>query len=268
MRRVAALALLLAAAPVTPADAKVTTTTWVVERTNDDQRPLTIRGDAGAGNGEYAFAAVATADVSRSGEFTAAQGVLFFGIAPDTQATTQTPVADVACRDLPTVSTVCAGQDSAGVVFFGVWWDSPSFDRAFVVLRGDDKSVDLGHKGSPGWRLRRWTGGVRVVDKGDLARTAGAMGNGAAVFGRSEAPGGVAGSIAIGHLPCTHLSAPGYGTGAATLTGGEAEVLATCADRLPPAAYARGGTEWVLDGAVTGLSDSPARLVVIDRKRR
>lgn len=266
MRRLAALTLLLAAAPVAPAHAAATTTTWVVERVRDDAGPLTIRGGAGAGDGEYAFAAVATTTVDAKGQFDSAQGVLFFGVAPDTQASTTTPVGDLACRDVPAASEICAGQASGGVVVFAAWWDAPGFDLAFVVLHGSDKTIDLGERGSRGWRARRWTAPVRVVDEGDLARTAGAFAMGAAVFGRSEAPGGVAGSLAIGHIPCKHLSSPGYGTGAATLTGGEKDVLATCADFSPPAAYAFGGTEWVLDGAVTGVSDSPARLVVIDRK--
>jgi hypothetical protein len=262
MRRLAALALMLTALPLAPASAADRLlTTWVVERTTSAPAPLTIRGGAGAHDGDYAFAAVAGATV-RNGRFTGAEGGLFFGIAPDSDVSARTPVADVECKDVPVASGVCAASMSGGGIAFAVWWDEPTFNRAFLVLRGVDKNMDLGEDGSPGWRLSRWTGTTRVVTDADMASAGSAMGRGAGAFGSASAPGGVGGSVAIGSLPCESLVV-GAGSGAATLTGGTKDAVATCADQAPPAAAAPGSTEWVFEGAAGGVSAHPARLVVI-----
>lgn len=262
MRRLAALALMLTALPLAPASAAdPLLTTYVVERTTAATAPLTIRGGAGAHGGDYAFAAVAGA-TSRNGRLISAEGALFFGLAPDSELGARTPVADVECKDVPVASGVCAGTITGGAIAFAVWWDEPAFNRAFVVLRGVGKSVDLGERGSPGWRLSRWTGSTRVVTDADLVTAGTAMGRGAGSFGYASAPGAVRGSVAIGSLPCESFVV-GAGAGAATLTGGTKDALATCADTYPPAAAAPSSTEWVFEGAAAGVAAHPARLVVI-----
>lgn len=262
MRRLAVLALLLTALPLAPASAADRLlTTWVVERTTSSPAPLTIRGGAGAHDGDYAFAAVAGATV-RDGRFTSAEGGLFFGLAPDSQVSAHTPAADVECKDVPVASGVCAGAITGGGIAFVVWWDEPAFNRAFLVLRGVGKSMDLGEDGSPGWRLSRWTGTTRVVTDADMVTAGSAMGRGAGAFGYADAPGLAGGSVAIGSLPCENFVV-GAGAGAATLTGGTKDAVATCADSSPPAAAAPGSTEWVFEGAAGGVAAHPARLVVI-----
>ncbi|HWL36731.1 MAG TPA: hypothetical protein VNQ77_11105 [Frankiaceae bacterium] len=262
MRRLAALALMLTALPLAPASAAdPLLTTYVVERTTSAPAPLTIRGGAGAHDGEYTFAAVASA-TSRGGRLVAAEGALFFGLAPDSELSARTPAADVECKDVPVVSGVCAGSITGGGIAFVVWWDEPAFNRAFLVLRGVGKSMDLGEDGSPGWRVSRWTGSTRVVTDADMASAGSAMGRGAGVFGSASAPGAVGGSVAIGSLPCENFVV-GAGAGAATLTGGTKDAVATCADSYPPAAASPGSTEWVFEGASAGVAAHPARLVVI-----
>jgi hypothetical protein len=152
---------------------------------------------------------------------------------------------------------------------FMAWWDHPAFNRALVVLRGVDRRVDLGDDGSPGWRLRRWTGGTRIVADADVAGVTAPLGTGASTFVGAESVGGPAGSVAIGHLPCRDNGSASLGTGTVTLVGGTKEVDGTCpTDVYPPAAAAPGSTEWTLTGAAAGVSDVPARLVVFDMPSR
>ena len=269
MRRLLALALLVAALPVTSANAgDPLLATWVVERTDPHATTLTVRGGAGARNHEYAFAAVASATVAKDGRFTGADGGLFFGITPDTDARARTPLYDVACRDIPVAGHVCSSSEAFGGSTFAIWWDDVTFNRVFVVLRGRDKDVDLGSPATPGWRLRRWDGTTRVVTDADVAEAATPAGRGAGTFSYAAAPGGSAGSVAMGKLPCLNAGYTNVGAGAARLVGGTEEKVATCADWAPPAAAAKAGTEWVLDGAATGASDTPARLVIVERPLR
>ena len=270
MRRLAALALTLSLVPLAPAASAgaPTVTAWVAERVSPTATTLTVRGGAGARDGEYAFAAVASATAGRDGRFTDADGGLFFGIAPDSEGRVSTPAGDTGCRDVGAGGTACVVTDAGGAIGFAMWWDDVTFNRALIVLRGRNKQVDLGEQGSPGWRLRRWTGAVRVVSDADMASASTALGRGVGTFGYAEAPGGSTGSVAIGRLPCLNAGYTNVGAGAARLFGGTKEKVATCADWYPPAAAAPGGTEWVLDGAATGVSDTPARLVVVENPLR
>jgi hypothetical protein len=265
LRALVAASLTLAFAPVSPAGAAdPLLTTWVVERTSRAASELVIDGGASAKEGEYAFAAVLSATVDETERFTDAEGGMFFGITPDSDAQASTPAGDVDCDDTP-AARVCLTMESGGAIGFVIWWSNATFNRAFVVLRGRNQGVGLGVGTSPGWTMRRWTGNVRVVTDADMASVETPFGRGAAAFGYAEAPGASSGSVAIGHLPCVYAGYTNAGTGAARLLGGTREVVATCADWYPPAAAATGGTEWVLDGAATGVSDVPARLVVIER---
>lgn len=264
MRRLAALALLLTVLPLAPVSAAdPMLATWVVERVSPTARTLSLNGGAGARDGEHAFAAVASATMGSDGKFAGADGALFFGVMPDSQAEARTPAGDVACRDVPVAATVCAMQTAAGAIGFAAWWSDVTFNRAFVVLHGRDKVVRLDR--SPGWRLRRWTSPVRVVTDADMVTTGTPVGRGVGTFGYAGAPGFPGGSVAIGKLPCLNAGYANVGAGAARLIGGPKEVVATCADWYPPASAARGSTEWELDGAASGAADTPARLVVIGR---
>lgn len=257
MKRLAALALSLSVLPLAPvAAADPMLATWIVERVSASARTLEINGGAGARDGEHAFAAVASATA------TDADGALFFGVVPDSNARVSTPAGDAECRDLPVAATACATK-AFGAIGFVVWWDDATFDKVFVVLHGRDKDVDV--VDSPGWRLRRWRGPVRVVTDADVVSSGSPAARGAGAFNRAESWGGSRGSVAIGKLPCLNAGYTNVGAGAATLTGGTTDKVATCADWYPPAAAARGGTEWVLDGAAAGASDTLARLVVVDR---
>lgn len=265
MRKLAALALSLALLPAVPATAdSYGVTAWVVERTSATATSLTVRGGVGALGGEDAFAAVSSATVDRAGRFTDAEGALFAGLVPEDPRVT-TPAGEVGCHDVPG-GTGCVVRSLGGVLAFAVWWDDATFDRVVVVLRGRSKDVELSE--SPGWRLRRWTGTVRVVDDVDVVSAATPLGRGVGTFGYADSPGGPGGSVAMGKLPCMHAGYTSAGTGAARLLGGTEERLATCADWIPPAAAARGSTEWVLDGAGSGVSDTSARLVVVERPLR
>jgi hypothetical protein len=264
MRRLAALALSLSFLPAVPAHAASSmTTTWVVERVSPRATTLTVRGGAGARDGEYAMAAVASATVDGRGTLTGAEGALFFGIAPDGETVVSTPAGDYGCHDVPNAGTACALHTEFGVIGFAVWWDDVTFNRVFVVLHGRNRSIDLGEHGSPGWRARRWTGAVRVVTD-DIVVGPAAAGRAPSAFTYAESYGGRGGSVAIGHLPCLSAGYTNAGSGAARLLGGEHDVVGTCADFAPPAAFASGSTEWAFDGAAGGVSDTPARLVVID----
>jgi hypothetical protein len=271
MRRLAAaIAAAIAAAvalPVVPAHAGTPpTTTWVVERTSSRARTLTIRGGAGAGEHEWAMAAVVAATVGADGRFRGAEGGLFFGATAEDAKVTG-PDGVTHCKDLPVPGGVCM-SDFGAAIGFAIWWDEITFNRAFVVLRGRDASIDLGDHGSPGWRIRRWTGPVRVVGDVDDAAVEGPLGAGAGGFTKAEAVGGPGGSVAIGHPPCRSLGYTGAGSGAVRLLGGVQDAVATCADWAPPAAYKPGSTEWSFTGAIAGVSDVPARLVVIERPLR
>jgi hypothetical protein len=265
--RTLAVAAALLALPVVPAHAAPKpppTTTWVVERTSPRATSLTIRGGAGAGDHEWAMAAVASATVGPDGRFSGAEGGLFFGTVADGDPAVHTPAGTARCSDLPSTGTVCATTSVAAIGFM-IWWDDVTFNRAFVVLRGRRASVDLGERGdSPGWRLRRWTGPVRVVADTDAAGADAVLAS-ADGFTTAHAVGGPHGSIAIGHPPCRSVGYTGAGTGAVRLVGGVEEKVATCADFGPPAAYKPGSTEWTFSGAAAGMSDVPARLVVIER---
>lgn len=268
MRRTAAVALALAVLPLAPAGAAADPllATWVVERVSPTAKTLTVRGSAGALGGEHAFAAVASATVGRDGKLSGADGALFFGVVPDSRIQMETPAGRVECKDIPVAATVCAQQMAVGVIAFAVWWSDVTFNRAFVVLRGRSRGIDLGEHGSPGWRLRRWTGPTRVVTDADMASAGTPLGRGAGSFGYASAPA-AAGSVAIGKLPCMNAGYTNVGAGAAELRGGIRPVLATCADWYPPAAASRGATEWEFEGAAGGVSDTPARLVVIQERR-
>ncbi|HVF05324.1 MAG TPA: hypothetical protein VNA20_10815 [Frankiaceae bacterium] len=263
MTRIAALALLLAGLPLAPADAATTTTTWVVERTAPDPERLTVGGGAGVHTGEYAMAAVATADAEPDGALRSAEGVLYVNVAATSDPYVRTPVAGASCTGTPGVSEVCSEWFAGGGLAFAAWWDDPDFDRVFVVLRGAASSVEVTGRG---WRLRRWSGETRIA--GDDAVSAGVPFAGARAFQQASARGGASGSLALGQLPCDGVGLVGAGAGAAQLTGGAAPVLTTCASAAPAAAVATGATTWTLDGAAAGLADVPARLVVIDAKAR
>jgi hypothetical protein len=265
--RTVALALTAALLPFVPAEAatKPSVTAWVVERTAPGARSLSVSGGSGAGDGEHAFAAVASATLDARGRFSDAEGALFFGSDPDSDPGVSSPAGTTRCSDVPAAAQVCASSTTGAGIGFVVWWDDATFDRAFVVLAGRGKQVAI--EGS-GWRLRRWTGPVRVVYESDLASAGTVLGRGAAAFNAAESWGGPGGSVAIGKLPCLSAGYTQAGGGAVRLTGGTAEKLATCADWYPPAAAAPAGTEWLLDGAAAGASDTIARLVVVERPLR
>ena len=262
--RTLAAALALATLPFAPAQAAdPLTTTWVAERITSKTAPLRMFGGAGADDHDYALAAVVSATVS-NGQFTQAEGALFFGIAAESSVVVRTPAGETRCDKLPSVGTACSGTAGAGMVF-GVWWDAPEFNRALIVMRGRSTTVALDD--SPGWRLRRWTGPVRIVT-GDAVNGEAPFGTGASAWTRSASTGGPAGSVAIGHPPCRSVGYTNAGAEAARLLGGAEEVVATCALPYPPASYANGSAAWDFTGAAAGLSDVPARLVVIERPAR
>lgn len=265
MRRLALLVALLAL-PVSAAEAKapMRTTTWVVERVSSDASDtLTVRGGAGADEHEWAMAAVAAASVGQDGRFTFAEGGLFFG-AMANETTVTSPAGETRCSDVSAVKAVCLSDFGAGIGF-AIVWSKVTFNRAFVVLRGRAASIDLGEDGTRGWRYRRWTGPVRILGDDGEVSAAGPVGTSTSTFTDAEAAGGPGGSIAIGHLPCRGIGYTNTGSGAARLRGGTKDVVATCADWYPPASYNAGGAEWTFSGAATGVSDVPARLVVIQR---
>jgi hypothetical protein len=267
VRRLALALAALTAFPLTPAVAapKPTVTTWVVERTSPAKHPVTVRGGAGAPKHEWVMAAVASATVGRDGRFQSADGGVFFGATSESGAVVKSPAGDVRCDGLPNGGTSCTDDGLAGSgIAFAIFWDDPAFNRVLVTIRGVGASIDLGDKGSPGWRLRRWTGTTRIVTS-DMASADGPLGAGGAAFGDAQAPGGPGGSVAVGHPPCKGFGYAAAGSGAVRLLGGTKEAVATCpADLFPPAAAATGGTEWTFTGASAGVSDVPARLVVFD----
>lgn len=250
MRRLAILALALSAMPLAPASAAARTVTYVAERVADEA-PLMLSGSAGVGPGEHAFAAVATV------AGTSAEGALFFGLSMDTDLR----AGSVHCGDLPGAGQACSTLTGFGGLGFVVWWDEAAFDRAFVVLRGNDVRADL-H--SPGWTLREWTGATRVVTDADVASAGTALGRGVSAFAGAATAPGSAGSVAIGKLPCMTVAYANAGAGAGLLTGGASDAVASCADFAPPAAVSDEATTWSFTGAGTGVADTPARLVVID----
>lgn len=262
MRRLAPfLALSLSALPLAPvADAAgPALTAYVVERTDPDAASLTVSGGVGAGDREYALAAVATANTGANGRFTSADGALFFGVTVEAYAAVKTPAGTYRCGDIPVAGTACAGALAGGGIGFAVWWDDAAFDQALVVLRGRGADLDV----SVGWAASRWTGSVRVVDNADAASVTTTGGGVAAFAGEATAPGGGRGSVAIAHPPCHLFGIAAPGAGAVALTGGAAPVVAACPDALaPPASAASGATTWKLTGAAAGVSDVPARLVV------
>jgi len=265
MRTLAAAALL--ALPVVPAHAAPApppTTTWVVERTSPRATELTVRGSAGAEDKEWAMAAVASATVGADGRFRGAEGGLFFGAVAESDPWLHTPAGTTHCSELPTAGSVCANGWAGAGIGFAIWWDGITFNRVFVVMHGRRASIDLGDKGSPGWRIRRWTGPVRVIADTDAAGAETGLA-GVDGFTTAHAVGGPGGSIAVGHPPCRSVGYSGAGTGAVRLLGGVEDKVATCADFEPPAAYKPGSTEWTFSGAAAGMSDVPARLVVIER---
>jgi len=265
MRRLAVATALLAL-PLVPARAAApppATVTYVAERTSAAAKELTVRGGAGARDHEYALAAVASATVGRDGRFAGADGALFFGSTAEDGAVVRTPVAQVKCKDI--ANGLACANDAGAAIGFAVWWDETPFNRVFVVLHGRNISADLGEHGSPGWRLRRWTGTTKLVNGMLEPASAGApAGAGASAFARAQATGGQRGSVTIGHPPCTFMSVLPAGSGAVRLLGGEKDVVGTCADQNPPGAYAPAGAEWTLDGAAAGYSDVTTRLVVIE----
>jgi hypothetical protein len=269
MRRTALALAALTAFPLAPALAAPKAeplTTWVVERVSPDAREVTVRGGAGAGNHDYAFAAVASATVGKDGRFESADGGLFFGATTESGAVVRTPAGNVRCDGLPSGGTACTDGLAGSGIAFAIWWGDVTFNRVLVTIRGKDRTIDLGENGSPGWRIRRWTGAVRVVTSVDYASANGPLGSGAGAFGDAQSFGGPGGSVAIGHPPCQGVGYAAAGSGVVRLQGGPHEVVATCpADQVPPAAAAPGGTEWTLTGASAGVSDVPARLVVIER---
>lgn len=265
MRRLTVLAALLAL-PVVPAHAAPPpTVTYVAERLSPTAHTVEISGGAGASDHEWALAAVVAATVDSAGRFTYAEGGLFFGAVAESGAVVRTPVATKRCADLPTAA-FCANSRAGAGIGFVIWWDDAAFNRVFVVLRGRDASASL--DGTRGWRLRRWTGPVHVVADGDYAGADTVLGASAGAFAKANAVGGVRGSLSVGHPPCRTLGYTGAGTGVVQLKGGADDVTATCAVETPPAAYARGSTEWELTGEAAGMSDVPARLVVIEPPAR
>jgi len=116
-----------------------------------------------------------------------------------------------------------------------------------------------------GWRLRRWDGNVREYGN-DVASASGSP-YGAGAFDDVTAIGGPRGSVAIGHPPCAYAGYASAGTGAVVLSGGRADVPSACpAPNTPPAAAMPGSAEWRLSGAIAGVADVPARLVVVERR--
>ena len=257
----------LAALPVLPLPAGAASDplvkAWVVERVDPSATEVVVRGGAGARDHDYAMAAVASATVGRDGRFTSAEGALFFGVSPESGFRVRGPAGETTCEDLPD-RRLCSTTTAAGAIAFAAGWSGVTFNLVLFVLRGRDASVDLGENGSPGWRLRRWDCRVRIVANADAASADTALGRGAGTFANAESVGGPGGSVAIGHPPCARFVV-GLGGGAVRLAGGKQEVVSTCPSMYPPAAAAPGSTEWRLSGAAAGISDTPARLVVIEK---
>jgi hypothetical protein len=267
MRRLLPALLLLA---VVPAPARAVTQpplrAYVLERVSDDATPPGVAGGAGADNHQYAFAAVASANVNDEGRFDAAEGVLFFGATAESDPYVTTPATGARCSDVPPASSVCgSGSWSGAAIAFIVWWDGPvTFNRVVVVMRGMRQGVKL-VDGVRGWVVRPWKGTVREVG-GDLA-SASATPYGGGGFTKTTAVGGPGGSVAIGHPPCAYAGTVSAGTGAVRLSGGPSDVVSACpAPNTPPASAMPGSTEWQLDGGVVGVADVPARLVVVERR--
>ncbi len=201
MRRTALLLTALALLPLAPAGAapaRPVVRAWVAEKVSPDATPVTVHGGAGVADHDYALAAVASATAGRDGRFTDADGALFFGATVDSTPRVFTPGGTAGCDTLPNAGTACAELTAGGAIGFVVWWDDPAgFDRVVVAVRGLDPEAGLGDD-VRGWRLRRWTGRVTVAG-GDVARATTPAGTGAGTFLSAEAPGGQAGSVAIGH---------------------------------------------------------------------
>ncbi len=267
MRRLALVLAAVTALPLLPAEAGAgsTVTTWVAERTSSTARTVLVRGGAGTGDHDYAMAAVAGATIGSDGRFTGAEGGLFFGATAESDSGIKTPVGETRCSDLPNPGGSVCFQWSGAAIGFAILWEDVPFNRVFVVLRGRDAVVDLGEDGTEGWRLRRWYGPVRISGDGDDAAADVALGVGAGTFSQAGAIGGPGGSVAIGHPPCRSVGYTGLGSGVVGLYGGEQDVVATCAGMAPPASAAAGSTEWTFSGAAAGMSDVPARLVVIEQ---
>ncbi|MDQ1710892.1 MAG: hypothetical protein QOE45_342 [Frankiaceae bacterium] len=273
MRRLALALAVLTALPLTAATAAPApepVTTWVVERISPAAtQGLVVRGWSGAHIHDYAFAAVASATVGKDGRFASAEGALFFGVTTESGVVVRSPAGGFRCDGLPSGGTSCTEGLAGGGIAFAVSWTKPTFNRVLVVIRGTGRSMDLGRDASPGWRVRRWAGTTRVVAAADLTSADGPLGTGAAAFNDARSAGGPDGSIAIGHPPCRTLGYGTAGTGAVLLTGDATDVVSTCpADMYPPAAASPGGTEWRLTGAGAGVSDVPARLVVVGMPAR
>jgi hypothetical protein len=270
MRRLALALAALTAFPLTPALAapKPTVTTWVVERTSARADTVTVRGGAGARNHEWAMAAVASATVGKDGRFRSADGGVFFGVATESGAVVDSPAGQVRCDGVPNGGTACTDGQAGSGIGFAIMWTEATFNRVLVAIRGVNASIDLGEKGSPGWRLRRWNGTTRIV-LSDLASAHGPLGVGAAALGDAPTVGGPGGSVAIGHPPCQGVGYAAAGSGAVRLVGGTKDAIASCpADLFPPAAASPSSTEWTFSGASAGVSDTPARLVVFEMPSR
>jgi hypothetical protein len=266
MRRLMLVLPVLALLPLTSADAAERTVVraWVAERVSAAATAIEVNGGAGVNDHDYAMAAVASATVGRDGRLTGADGALFFGATIDSTPSVGTPGGSLHCEALPAAGTACSDMPAFGAIGFAVGWSDAAFNRVFVVVRGTDPSVALGRK-VRGWELHRWYGRVRIA-RGDDADATTPVGFGAGAFTTAEAVGGPGGSVAIGHPPCKMAGYAAAGAGAIVLSGGTHDVVASCpADQVPPAAAAPGSTEWTLSGAVSGVSDVPARMVVIER---
>jgi hypothetical protein len=145
-----------------------------------------------------------------------------------------------------------------------VWWDEASFNRVVVVMRGNDQGIEL-MDGVRGWRIEPWDGWLKEVG-GDGAG-ASATPYGASAFVAANAVGPAGGSVAIGHPPCAYFGYASAGSGAVRLTGGHEDIVSACpAPNTPPAAAMPGSAEWRLSGATAGITDVPARLVVVGRR--
>jgi hypothetical protein len=268
MRRLALVLAVVTAFPLSPVSAappKIGISTWVVERVKPNARALSISGGASAWNHDYAFAAVASVSLDKDGRFADAEGGLFYGAAAESGVFVRTPAGDVACGGLPNGGTACHDGLAGAGIAFAIWWDNASFNKVFVVLRGSDRSAKIDTKSSPGWRIRPWTGPVRVVTNADYGSVMGPLGTGVTVSGDATAAGGSTGSVAIGHPACASYGVAAAGSGVVTLQGGTKDVTRTCPkDVAPPAAAAPGGTEWTLSGASAGQTDVPTRLIVIE----
>ncbi|HEV2890240.1 MAG TPA: hypothetical protein VGX28_07660 [Frankiaceae bacterium] len=263
MRRLAAALVLAAALPVPAADAGLPPLrAYVLERVSADATDPAVRGGTWAGDGQYAYAAVASATAGADGRFDDAEGAMFFGVSATSDPSVSTPAGRVQCSAVPAAGTACVDGMAGGGIAFLVWWEDATFDRVVVAMRGHDQRVELDDH-VRGWRLSAWRGPVREV-AGDLA-TATATPYGAGSFVDAESVGGPGGSVAIGHPPCTQVGYVSGGAGAVRLLGGTREVVGSCpATFSPPAAAAPGSTEWSLTGAAGGVSDVPVRMVVIE----